>query len=329
MNKKFFLILFSVFIFVAVNTIFYFQILNQQLDFQTELLRGQTQICGNAIDKEGQRFENELNSIPYQNDFARLFSNEEIKQRGSSNLQKLYTGYSQLIDKITVYDNLNNVYSLILDNKNNFVSDYYESQHQIPLKKKEQLLKREGKYQLSIPEFDENGVVRSNILVDLNYTRFVHAIFERYELKHALWQWLIFENCEFISSSENSFVISEVDLKHIGSEILNDTEGSLTHTITIDSVSTRVVSVYYPIHLVDRDLGIVFSIKTDLFLQSIVMKIIIISLCSLVLLATLLYIHFRVTNVQLKKLNAHKYSEDSLFNIIESLPFGIIFINPD
>ena len=110
MNKEFFLILFSVFLFVAVNTIFYFQILNRQLDFQTELLTRQTQICGNTIEQEGQMFENELNSIPYQNDFTRLFTDEEIKQSGSVNLQKLYTGYSELIDKITVYDNFNNVY---------------------------------------------------------------------------------------------------------------------------------------------------------------------------------------------------------------------------
>jgi CheY-like chemotaxis protein/signal transduction histidine kinase len=329
MNKEFFLILFSVFLFVAVNTIFYFQILNKQLDFQTELLTSQTQICGNTIEQEGQRFENELNSIPYQNDFTRLFTDEEIKQSGSVNLQKLYTGYSQLIDKITVYDNFNNVYSIILDNKNNFVSDYYESQRQVPLQERDQLLENDGKFKLTIPGFDDKGVVRSNILVDLNHERFVAAVFERYALEHTVWQWMISEDGELISSAENVLIIPDADLKQIGEKILEVEEGSLFHTITIDSISTRVVSVYHPVRLVNRDMGIVFSIKTDLFLQSIIMKIVIISVCSLLLLVILLYIHFRATNVQTKKIKAHKYSEDSLFNTIESLPFGIIFLNPD
>ena len=109
MNKTFFLILISVFLFIGINTIFYFTIYNQQLDFQTELLFRQISLCGNTIEQEGQRFENELNSIPYQDDFSKLFSDEDIKERGAINLRKLFTGYSQLINKITVFDNHNNL----------------------------------------------------------------------------------------------------------------------------------------------------------------------------------------------------------------------------
>ena len=102
MYRNFFIILISAFLFIGINTVFYYTIFMQQLDFQTELLTRQTRICGNTIEQEGQEFENELNSIPYQDDFTRLFTDEEIKLRGSVNLQKLYTGYSQLINNIGI-----------------------------------------------------------------------------------------------------------------------------------------------------------------------------------------------------------------------------------
>ena len=130
MNRSFFIILISIFIFIGINTVFYFTIFNQQLDFQTDLLARQTRLCGSTIEQGGMNFENELNAIPFADDFSELFTNVEIRERGAVNLQKLYTRNSELINKITVFDNENNVYSLILDREGDFVTDYYESQEQ-------------------------------------------------------------------------------------------------------------------------------------------------------------------------------------------------------
>ena len=329
MYRNFLIILISSFLFIGINTVFYYTIFRQQLDFQTELLTRQTRICGNTIEQEGQQFENELNSIPYQDDFTRLFTDEEIKQRGSINLQKLYSGYSQLINKITVYDNNNNVYSLILDRKENFVSDYYESQRQVPLRERDELLEMDDKYVLSVPGFDNSGIVRSNILVDINFTRFIDDVFERYAVENILWHCLVSENGEMISTSGLNISVSENSLKRIGSDIKEETEGSFVHSITIDGTPTQVVSVYYPVRFVKRNMGIVFSIKTDLFLRSIITKFILITICSLILLALLLYIHFRVVRHRSEKLHRGEVSEESLMNILEGLNIGFIFADPD
>ncbi len=329
MSRTFVFILISVFGFIGVNTVLYFSIFNQQLEFQTQLLELQAQLCGNTIEQEGLRFENELNSIPYQDDFTKLFSDEEIKLRGSTNLQKLYTGYHHLINKITVYDNHSNVYSLILDSKNNFVSDYYESQQQVALHQRDQLLTEGEKCILTIPGFDKNGVVQSNIMVDMNITRFVEDIFERYALEHILWQSLISEDYNLISTARSNIGMDEGDLKRIGSDIREEVQGNMVHTILVDSIPTRVVSVYYPVRLVKQNLGIIFSIKTGLFLRSIIIKIVLITICSLVLLAFLLYIHFKVVGVKTEQLRNSKFSEDSLRKTMEVLPVGMMFVNPD
>ena len=329
MNRTFFIILISIFIFIGINTVFYFTIFNQQLDFQTDLLARQTRLCGSTIEQGGMNFENELNAIPFADDFSELFTNVEIRERGAENLQKLYTRNSELINKITVFDNENNVYSLILDRKDDFVTDYYESQEQTILRERDELIFDQEKFSLSIPDFDENGIVRSNIVVEINFTLYVNSIFEKYRLENTMWQWMVTNAGELIATAETNLNIPTNDLKRIGSDVLNGEESSLVHTIDVEGLPTRVVSVYYPIRLVKSDLGIIFSIKTDLFLRSIRIKFFIISLFSLALLALLLYIYFTVFRVKSETVRRKRVSEVALVKTLDSLPVGIILSEPN
>jgi CheY-like chemotaxis protein len=329
MNRSFLIILISVFLFIGINTIFYLTVFNQQLDFQTDLLARQTRLCGSTIEQGGLNFENELNAIPFADDFSELFTDEEIRERGAENLQKLYTRYSKLINKITVFDNENNVYSLILDRKGNFVTDYYESQEQTILHDRDELISDQDKYSLSIPDFDASGMVRSNIVVDLNFTLYVNSIFEKYRLENTLWQWMVSDAGELIATAETDLNIPSNDLKRIGSEVLKGEENSMVHSIDVEGLPTRVVSVYYPIRLVKRDLGIIFSIKTDLFLRSIIIKFAIISLLSLALLAFLLYIYYTVFRVKSGAVRRMGISEGALVKTLDSIPVGIILSEPN
>lgn len=329
MNRTFFIILISIFLFIGINTVFYFTIFNQQLDFQTDLLTRQTHLCGSTIEQGGLNFENELNAIPFADDFNELFTQEDIRERGSENLQRLYTRYSELINKITVFDNENNVYSLILDRKGNFVTDYYESQEQTILRERDELLFDQEKFSLLIPDFDENGVVRSNIIVDVNFTQFVNSIFEKYRLENTMWQWMVTDAGELIATAETNLDIPANDTKKIGTQVLQGDEGSMVHSITVEGSHTKVVSVYYPVRLVKRDLGIIFSIKTDLFLRSIIIKFSIITILSLALLALLFYIYFTVFRVKSETVRRRRVSEVALVKTLDSLPVGIILSEPN
>ncbi len=329
MNRSFFIILISIFLFIGINTVFYFTIFNQQLDFQTDLLTRQTHLCGSTIEQGGMNFENELNAIPFADDFSELFTNTEIRERGAENLQKLYARNSELINKITIFDNENNVYSLILDRKGDFVTDYYESQEQTILHEREELIFDQDKFSLLIPDFDENGIVRSNIVVEINFTLYVNSIFEKYRLENTMWQWMVTNAGELIATAETNLNISSNDLKRIGSDVIKGEESSMVHSIDVDGSPIRVVSVYYPIRLVKRDLGIIFSIKTDLFLRSIIIKFSIISLFSLALLALLLYIYFTVFRVKSETVRRKRVSEVALVKTLDSLPVGIILSEPN
>ena len=86
MNRSFFVILISVFLFIGINTVFYITIFNQQLDFQTDILARQTRLCGSSMEQGGMNFENELNAIPFAEDFTHLFTDERIRENDGKSI---------------------------------------------------------------------------------------------------------------------------------------------------------------------------------------------------------------------------------------------------
>lgn len=236
--------------------------------------------------------------------------------------------YANLINKITVYDSEKNVYGLILDKKNNFVSDYYESQRQVPLQNRDHLFFENGKSYFTIPIFRDNQV-HSNILIEVDFNRYFQSVFDQYNLENTVWQWLLTGDGDIDTTFIKDLKISSGQLESIGNDILEGNEGSLVHTISLNGKSMKVISVYFPIRIIRKDYGIAFSIKTDLFLQSIYLKTIIITIASLLLLSLILYINFRIINVQTREAKGHAVSEQALFSSINQIPAGIIIINAD
>jgi len=328
MKKTFYIILISVFAFIILNTIFYLKIYKDQKDFQTELLSHQIRICGNTIEQYGLNFENEVNYILYSENINLLFTDPDIKERGLKNLDLFYSKYSALINNITVYGNQKNVYSLILDKKNNFVSDYYESQQQIPLLDRDKLFIENRNYYYSIPVFKENQVY-SNIVIALDFLRYIGTVFDQYKFDNTTVQWLITEEEGLVTTNNNNLIMDSLDLNYISDQIREGNEGSLLHNLKINNENNKVISVFYPVRLIKRNFGIIFSIKTSSFLQSVIRKIIFITIASLLLMALILYIHFWIIQVKSSEARKHEASEQLLHQTIDNLPVGMIILNQD
>jgi len=328
MKNTFYIILVSVFAFIALNTIFYLKIYNNQRDFQAELLLQQIRICGNTIEQYGQNFENEVNYILYSDNINQLFNDPNFKEKGSKSLELFYSKYASLITSINIYGDQKNVYSLILDKKNNFVSDYYESQQQIQLLDRDKLFIESGQYHYAIPVFNENQV-HSNIVIGIDFLRYFRSVFEQFKLENTTWQWLITDKKEIELTSDNKFIIDTSDLNFISDQILKGNEGSLIHKLDIDGENSKMISVYYPVRIIRKDFGIIFSIKTTSFLLPIFRKIIIITIASLLLMSLILFIHFRIIQVKSSEARRHEVSELLLHRSFDNLPVGMIIVNQD
>ena len=328
MRKIYFLIFFIVGLFIFINSYFYINIYNQQLDFQTELLSQQISICGNTIEQNGMDFESEVNYILFSSNISELFSDSENKERNLKNLELFYTKYEDLINNIYVYNDNNQVYRLLKDKGNNYVRDFYESQRQEILEEHDMLKVQNGEYQLIIPVFIDNQV-KANIVVCIDYERYINTVFDQYHLQNTIWQWFVTKDGELSVSHPENIEINNRDIDKITKDILEGNTGSLVHSLNIDGEHVNVISVFYPVTLIRKDFGIVFSIKSDLFLRSIFLKTIIITLLSLLMLALIHFINLRLFKTGLKGFGKFSGSETFLSQIIDDFLTGLILIAPD
>ncbi len=328
MKNTFYIIIVSLFVFIAINTVFYFKIYIDQRDFQTNLLVHQIGICGNTIEQFGMNFDNEVNYILYSENINQLFNDPNIKEKGSKNLELFYSKYSRIINNINIYGDQKNVYSLILDKKNNFVSDYYESQQQVPLLDRDRLSIENGQYHFAIPVFKDNKVY-SNIVIGIDFARYIESVFEQYRFENSLFQWTLSDKKELKLTSGNNLVIDSTDLNLIYNQILEGNDGSLVHKANIDGKRIKIISVYYPVRLIRRDFGIIFSLETSSFLLPIFLKILIITFTSILLLSIILFIHFRIIRVKSSETRNLEVSEQLLQKSFDNLPVGLIIVNND
>ena len=326
MKKIYALISFVIITIIGINVLYYRDIYKQQLYFQKDLISKQVEICGTNIEKTGYSFESDINYILFTDDLSLIFDNN--LSSGIQRIKLFYIKYENLIDNIKVYDDNNNVYSIYRDIKGNFITDHYVSQRQRQLIEKENLFQERNEFYYSVPYFNNNEI-KGNIQIKLKFVEFFKDVFEQYHLGGSLWQWLINSQGEIISQNltSDSVIISKKD--DITSKLVQGLEGFIKHDITIHNREEEIISAFYPVRILKKDFGIVFSLRTDVILRIIIRKTLIISAFSFVLLIFTILFFLRIVRDRDKKIEDLSLKWDDLNNIIESLPIGLIIVNQD
>ncbi|MCK4464597.1 MAG: response regulator [Bacteroidales bacterium] len=328
MRKIYFLISAIIVIILSLNAYYYFDIYDQQVAFQKRFLLKQTQLYGEEIEKVGSQFVSDLNRILFLNDITQFFDNEEIMQRGAKNLEIFYSKYDNLIKNILLYDNKKNVFNLYKDNNNNFISDTYTTHDQRELVPQEKISIEKNKDVFFLPIIN-NNFVTGNIAATIDYIHYINSVFEKSHLENTQWQWLVNNKGEIILNNFSGGELQINQLLHITDDLIEGLQGALTHSVLINDKDEKVISAYYPIQILDREFGIVFTLKTETILQTIIKNATIIVFLTLILVSSIIFIfHFfiRRQNIEAEKLQE---SELALVQILESLPIGILMLGKD
>ncbi len=326
MKKIYFLVSIVVVIIIAINIYFYTEIYKQQLYFQKELIQKQVNVCGVNIERTGSGFESDINGILFSDDLTKIFISDISE--GLRRIEVFYTKYDNLIDNIKVFDNKNNVYSIYRDVKENFITDHYISQRRRKLLEKEDLFSERGVFYYSVPYFQDNEAI-INVQIQLKFREYFDAVFQQYYLGNSLWQWLIDNEGNVISQNLTSDSLAIGSKAEITSKVLQGHEDFLNHEIYLDGEKEEVISAWYPVRLLKKDFGIVFSLRTDEFLKQIIRNTIIISAISFVLLVFTILFFLRIVRNKDRHTSEINTRLDELTNIIESLPIGLIIVNQD
>ena len=328
MKKIYFSIFGIIGILVVLNFYYYSQIYNQQIEFQQNFLLKQTQLCGYEIEQTGFGFSSDLNKILFSEDISRFFESEEIKSRTKQDIELFYEKYKYLITGIEVYDNKLNVFYDYQGSKGGFIRDEYVAQSQKEIFLREKTVKHNDKYMLIMPIFKNNSVT-GNFVVSINYINFIKKIFEKSYLENVQWQWLISKEGEVVLNNlaKQNYEVSQ--LIKIVDELDEGLQGALRHEISFNGNTIDVISAYYPTRILNKEFGVVFSLKTDYIFEVIVKNFSILSLLTIILICLIVFIFISV----IRKIKSEKHliqeSEQSLKQIIELLPLGILVIGKD
>ena len=328
--KKFYYLVIGIIVIALVTNAYYgYHIYKQQLDFHSNMLINQTEICGWEIEQSGYEFENEINYIVFSSELAHFFKDKENTDLKIKKLELFYFKYQKLIKNIKLIDDKKNVFSLFKDKTNHFINDYYISQKQTELKHREGIIKNnDGTYTYLLPVFYDNKTVL-NILIKVDIDHYINSVFENYHMEKTLWQGLIDLRGNIISNNLSRDTITIHQIDHVTNQLKNGFSGTIRQNITANNQTEEYLTTYYPIRILGNDLGIIFSLETKIIIDSVIKNSVIVSFSTFFVL--ILIIIFFIVFIRRKNLEQNKIqqSEKAMKNMLESLPIGIMTLNQE
>src|SRR6056297_86641 len=329
MKKFYYLVAVIIIIALGTNAYYGYHIYKQQLDFHSNMLINQTEICGWEIEQSGYEFENEINYIVFSSELAHFFKDKENTDLKIKKLELFYFKYQKLIKNIKLIDDKKNVFSLFKDKTNHFINDYYISQKQTELKHREGIIKNnDGTYTYLLPVFYDNKTVL-NILIKVDIDHYINSVFENYHMEKTLWQGLIDLRGNIISNNLSRDTVTIHQIDHVTNQLNNGFNGAVRQKITANNQTNEYLSTYYPIRILGNDLGILFSLETKIIIDSVIKNTIIVTFSTFFIL--ILIILFFIVFIRRKNLAQNKIqqSEKAMKEMLESLPIGIMTLNQD
>jgi signal transduction histidine kinase/CheY-like chemotaxis protein len=318
---------------LLANYIYYNDLYKKQIDYIFELLDRQTQIVGLEVDSTNNGFVSELTEISFpqdskSQDMSRFFDKTapQIKFTATEALKNFYSKYNSFVIKIRVYDNNFNEYTLAKDAvKNVWLESEFISFNQKEVERMERL-KQTGNEFSYYSTILRNGIPTGNIVVTVDYRKYLMNLFSKYHLKENQWQWVLSDSGKIIFDNYPS----KIEYSQVGKIAAALAMGSVsreTHTATVNGKSFEIISSYYSTQLLTRDIGLVFSASTTFFQKYIIRNSIFIVIGTLFIIQLIIMVFIWYIRKQKSEMTRLTGSEQMLIRLIEEMPVGVIIYN--
>lgn len=261
----------------------------------------QSEVCVNEVERTLLKFESDLNYILFSDDIAKLYT--DANSDALRKLQLFYSTYNGLIKNIDIYDNQKNVLNLFRDKKQNFITDQYLGQRQRTLALKEEVTHDGHEYQYVLPVFRDNELY-ANIVVTININNYILSELKKFHLDEISWQFVIDTETETVATADVQQYNWNGALEEVVNNLNHELEGLLVHTISTDSLNHKILTVYTPVNLLNRNFGIAMSIDHNTFLIKVFSQLAMISVVSiLIFLLVSFYLLLQIKSLK-KKIKA-------------------------
>lgn len=328
--RRILIIVYSVFLFILlVNFIYYKTLYKNQISYITDVLDQQAMITGAKVDSLNYSFFNDLEVTVTENPEL-FFSNTEVYNMIIEKLKLFFSKYEDFITSIKINDRNFNAFTITkqsdrTENKWIYSPSVLQEQEKIYEIPKLVISTTSNKYSYVHPVLYEGKVI-ANIVVELDYQKYFKSLFAYFNIGNEQWQWVLSDSGEMVFSN-SAKKIDYSNLQDITEAIKDQSQGNQIMFAKIDGKRKEILLSYYSARLVERDLGIVFSTKTETFQKGIIRNSLLIVGFTLILIQLIIMVFMKYLKKQKAEMNRLYASEKMLFKLIEEMPVGVIIHN--
>lgn len=326
--RRILIIVYSVFLLILLINFFYYNTLyKNQITYVTELLDQQVQVVGSTVDNVENRFASDLLKT-ISKDPAKFFSNVEVRSQIVEKMKVFFSKYEEFVTEIRIDDRKLHELTLTKESEGDesfLTSTIVDLQEQGKIYDKDTLISYNDKFIYIHPVLNEGNVI-ANVLVTVDYQKYFTSLFTSFYISNEQWQWVISKSSEMVYSN-NADTIEYSKIDRITNAIEEQSTGNLKHFASIKGTKKDILSSYYSTRLLGRDLGLVFSAKTETFQKGIIRNSLLIVGYTLILIQLIILVFLRYHKKQKAEMNRLNSSEKMLFKLIEEMPVGVIIHN--
>jgi signal transduction histidine kinase/CheY-like chemotaxis protein len=190
-----------------------------------------------------------------------VYVEEEIKR-----IRRFYSRYQTLISKITIYNE--NFFRSFERNEDNYftVNVPQPLPEKMVLAEKAELIESYRKIFFIEPIRNNKGDLIANIRFQLNIPDFLAFQFDRFYIGKNSWYWAIDSSGNLLyhkfSEQSGEEMFSADSISEFRNKLNENLTTSLEHTIHAKK-DINAYSVFYPVNILGKNTGIIFSVNTD------------------------------------------------------------------
>jgi len=323
---------------LAANWVYYNNLYQKQVNYVKQLLSQQVQLIGVETGEVNLYFESDISRIFFEekDNMSNFFTNEYSKERVTERLKFFYSKYEDFVVNIEIVNDDSQVFNLYKDQEEEWIENTYLSQSQKEIVNREILTPNRDKYDSYYVIINNMDEIIGNMIVTVDYINYFNAQFQKYKLEDYQWQWLIDDEGSILYINylaEDQLGVRNSEGIDIGNkdEILNDIfeeiSGNLEHDVSFGEETEKIISSYYPVTLLKRDFGMVFSAPASFYQTYIIRNSLLIVTFTLLMVALLIVFFRRFIKRQAKDSRLLEESEQTFIHLIDQMPVGVVIMN--
>jgi len=322
------------FIILALNGITIFRVNQKYIENLNQTLLSQSQLCGEQMETTLNQFSSDINQELTQYTYSEIFNDPAMFQDATRSLRLFYTKYSDLITKISIYDNRRNFYALYLDSddifgkEDKFVVDSFETRRQEQLSPRDKVEQNGSMLKYYYPYFGQD-VVNGNVIVQLDLQQFSEMVFKHYPQGSSVsWEWVLNSDGKIIIDNFNADSVYIEDLQILTDSINAEACGLIEHSIAFEDRSReKVYTAYYPLSIYSKKMGIMFTVGRGVIFRYFITTNLWTAVITLLLITGLAIYLLFLLGRQRKQVKVLKLSEIVMRQVIEHFPMGILILD--